>query len=902
VRGKNEDSLDARKVRGGADEDSDSIKVSGHQEEDLDSVRVRGGKEESLGSRKVRGGPNEEDSDSVMVRGGKEAALGSRKVRGGPNEEDSDSVRVLGGKKESLESREFRGEPGDDLDSQRVIGGAEEIEAGTRISSHGEDTEREGRIFSKGRGEESADSEAPSWMEEELAILTSGSSNEKTERLKSIGEDLSTQIQQFRESAEASGEASLSQMANILGRADEAFQRMSQESNSGEERALPGLARALDFCFTKVEELPEEVINAAPGLLPALNLAGGAVIRCLSPSNSAVMPPDLEEIAKRRFSRTDEWVIKPSGPKGELVRVIKDREPIAANSDQNSEIFSSRNDLGSEENRISGSNAGANEEVFRSKSGGLDPANKSDRARRPEDQRRLSRKEEWLIEPDSQSPEETRVVSGKNIDPTSRMKGSKKHLSRNEEWTISASPTEAEETTVVSGKNIDPASRMKGSKKHLSRNEEWTIGASPTEAEETTVVSGKDSTSSPIANKKRGSRPHQAGKEEWKISADTSETEEVTTISGKETPTKQELASARKRTAEKKRPIDKEWKIHSDSEGNEEGDNSNDEGKTSEGKKDRPTGKDEWNITASPIEPEDSVTISGNKASRESVGPSVGKRASKNHSSSEDEWKISASKEDPEAVTIISSEKSKQSNKEPSVIRKSSSGLPSLGQEEKWIFGDESEAEEEAAPHSLARSPAEIDPSADATSGRNGDTVNTEGESGEGLTAAPDREENDLPEIAGRLASILGIALGYSSLKFLTDLSISARVIFLKKRGAKIQEEKLSPLSRAALSPTDDFMEGAFEDTFWILEFLDAYFQNPNCDRSLDDFSMSAFESTMDEFRKSGHGPDVAISTRWHQYIDREPSNFALRTVAKVSLRADKAARGLISSQGKISA
>jgi hypothetical protein len=154
----------------------------------------------------------------------------------------------------------------------------------------------------------------------------------------------------------------------------------------------------------------------------------------------------------------------------------------------------------------------------------------------------------------------------------------------------------------------------------------------------------------------------------------------------------------------------------------------------------------------------------------------------------------------------------------------------------------------------------------------------------------------EMPLIAGRLATQLAVALGYGNIDYLADLALSTIAIFSKDAGATVDETGLTPLNRAVLEKSSAFVEGAFEDALWIIEFLQAYFQNPDCDRTIREFSRRTFDSTLAKLEaNAGFAIDPTVTARWHQLVERGPTMTVLSASGKAAARATKSARSMIS-------
>jgi hypothetical protein len=162
------------------------------------------------------------------------------------------------------------------------------------------------------------------------------------------------------------------------------------------------------------------------------------------------------------------------------------------------------------------------------------------------------------------------------------------------------------------------------------------------------------------------------------------------------------------------------------------------------------------------------------------------------------------------------------------------------------------------------------------------------------LTSRSAAAYKETPQIAGRLAALLGHSLGYASQDFLADLALTAVLVFSAKAGAKIDEAAVTPLGRAALVRTHVFSDGVVEDSLWIIDFLEAYFRNPECDRTQKEFSKRVFDNTLAALEGRNAGPHAAVAARWRQFVERGLTMNAASASSRAIARANKAAKDII--------
>jgi hypothetical protein len=155
------------------------------------------------------------------------------------------------------------------------------------------------------------------------------------------------------------------------------------------------------------------------------------------------------------------------------------------------------------------------------------------------------------------------------------------------------------------------------------------------------------------------------------------------------------------------------------------------------------------------------------------------------------------------------------------------------------------------------------------------------------------RVYKEQPQAAARMAVLLALSLGYASLDFLSDLALTAIVVFSPQNGSRMEEKALPRLARAMLAPGTAPEEASFEDSRAILEFLGAYFENPECDRTMKEFSKRVFSGTLERNREGETGVDAWTAARWEQFVNKGPTMTALSLSAKAYTRASRSAKTL---------
>jgi hypothetical protein len=148
----------------------------------------------------------------------------------------------------------------------------------------------------------------------------------------------------------------------------------------------------------------------------------------------------------------------------------------------------------------------------------------------------------------------------------------------------------------------------------------------------------------------------------------------------------------------------------------------------------------------------------------------------------------------------------------------------------------------------------------------------------------------DLPATVSRLAAYLGHSLGYTNVDFLADLACSAIAHFAKKEGEILNEDLLPPFTKRIIS-SDASPDEAISDSREILQFLDAYIDDKECDRSHKDLMKRVFDRTMQEFSEREDGPSPWSLRKWSSFVDRGPTMDSHSICTRASAKAVKFAR-----------
>jgi len=162
------------------------------------------------------------------------------------------------------------------------------------------------------------------------------------------------------------------------------------------------------------------------------------------------------------------------------------------------------------------------------------------------------------------------------------------------------------------------------------------------------------------------------------------------------------------------------------------------------------------------------------------------------------------------------------------------------------------------------------------------------------FTSRGARAYRDTPQIAGRLATLLAYSLGYVSTSYLHDVALATSIFFTVKNGAEVDIGALPEMSRAAVAHDRAAAPMPIEDSLAIIEFLDFYFDSPDCDRTQKDFMKRTFESALSALHGGAERPINEWNVeRWKNFVDKGPSISALSVCSKASSKANKTAREL---------
>jgi len=145
----------------------------------------------------------------------------------------------------------------------------------------------------------------------------------------------------------------------------------------------------------------------------------------------------------------------------------------------------------------------------------------------------------------------------------------------------------------------------------------------------------------------------------------------------------------------------------------------------------------------------------------------------------------------------------------------------------------------------------------------------------------------DLPATASRLAAYLGIALGYCKIDFLADLGTGAVAHFAKKQGTGFEEASLPEFVKA-VNNADSPPNAQKDDYKKIVDFLDVYLSDPECDRSLRDIDKRLFYKTLSSFEKDSDQIDPWSLKKWTISVEAGPTLESHSLCSKASARALK--------------
>jgi hypothetical protein len=125
---------------------------------------------------------------------------------------------------------------------------------------------------------------------------------------------------------------------------------------------------------------------------------------------------------------------------------------------------------------------------------------------------------------------------------------------------------------------------------------------------------------------------------------------------------------------------------------------------------------------------------------------------------------------------------------------------------------------------------------------------------------------------------------------FLADLACGAIAHFARKEGEALNEELLPPFSKRIIS-SDAPPNESISDSRDILQFLDAYIDDKECDRSHKDLMKRVFDRTAQEFSEKENGPSAWSLKKWASFVERGPTMDSHSICTRASAKAVKQAR-----------
>jgi hypothetical protein len=151
----------------------------------------------------------------------------------------------------------------------------------------------------------------------------------------------------------------------------------------------------------------------------------------------------------------------------------------------------------------------------------------------------------------------------------------------------------------------------------------------------------------------------------------------------------------------------------------------------------------------------------------------------------------------------------------------------------------------------------------------------------------------DLPALAGRLSTYLAHSLGYVSLPYLSELALGVILNFSQSEDHQLDSSRCSPFIQFLLKKEASVSDSPLNDALEIVFLLEAYFKNPECDRTQKEFSQRVFQETIHSLKRRPSGLNPWNEIRWRQFIAKGPSRNAQSLCSKATAKAIKNSRGL---------
>lgn len=152
----------------------------------------------------------------------------------------------------------------------------------------------------------------------------------------------------------------------------------------------------------------------------------------------------------------------------------------------------------------------------------------------------------------------------------------------------------------------------------------------------------------------------------------------------------------------------------------------------------------------------------------------------------------------------------------------------------------------------------------------------------------------DLPATVSRLCAYLAYSAGYTDLKLLSELALAAILYFAKKEeGTSLATTPLPAFVQSILD-FEEMGDLVVEDAVEIVQVVEAYLNDPECDRSQRDFVKRIFDRTIDDLHRSSREIDFINLARWQKFTERGPDLTGHSLCTKASAYAIKQSKSII--------
>lgn len=155
------------------------------------------------------------------------------------------------------------------------------------------------------------------------------------------------------------------------------------------------------------------------------------------------------------------------------------------------------------------------------------------------------------------------------------------------------------------------------------------------------------------------------------------------------------------------------------------------------------------------------------------------------------------------------------------------------------------------------------------------------------------RTYRELPVTVSRLAAYLAYYLGYHRLDIVSDISLSAILHFARKDESKKFAESIPEFTQIVLDKPEA-QEMETRDAREILQLLDVYIDDPDCDRSNKDLVKKIFDRSVQVLEMAESPVDGINAAQWSVGIAKGPNIDCHSLCTKASANALRQSKSII--------